>query len=123
MTWTVFNPAPGKVTLLHFVVYDGKVRIGLALWQVVFVALVGGYFLWRRQLLPGVIVGGLMAFALAHWVPFPEWKLIEVPFFHPLTLLVSDRNLLVAGTKVIGYAGMILSTIALVITARDADLM
>jgi energy-coupling factor transporter transmembrane protein EcfT len=35
---------------------------------------------------------------------------------------VSTRGLLVAGTKVIGYAGMIMVSIALVMTARDTEL-
>jgi len=37
--------------------------------------------------------------------------------------LVSDRGLLVAITKVIGYSGMVLTTIALVVTGRDAELI
>jgi len=36
--------------------------------------------------------------------------------FHPLTLLVSDQGLLVAVTKTIGYWGMIIISIALVVS-------
>lgn len=123
MTWIVFNPVPGPVTLLRLPVYSGQVTIGLASWQAIFVVIVGGYFAWTRKLFSGVIVGLLVAFTLTHWVSLPEWKLAQVAFFHPLTLLVSDRGLLVAVTKVIGYSGMILVTIALVMTARDTELI
>lgn len=47
----------------------------------------------------------------------------HVAFFHPLTILISDRGLLVAITKVLGYFGMVLATIALVVTSRDAELI
>jgi energy-coupling factor transporter transmembrane protein EcfT len=56
--------------------------------------------------------------------PVPgRWTFIQITFFHPLTILVSDRSLLIAITKVIGYSGMVLSTIALVATSRDAELI
>jgi energy-coupling factor transporter transmembrane protein EcfT len=55
--------------------------------------------------------------------PLPEWPFAHVAFFHPLTVLISDRGLLIATTKVIGYSGMVLSTIALVVSARDAELI
>ncbi|MBV9019715.1 MAG: energy-coupling factor transporter transmembrane protein EcfT [Ktedonobacteraceae bacterium] len=45
------------------------------------------------------------------------------PFSHPLTLLVSDRSLLVAVSKVLGYGGMVLITAALIVTSRDAELI
>lgn len=45
------------------------------------------------------------------------------PFSHPLTVLVSDRSLLVAVSKVLGYGGMVLITVALVVTSRDAELI
>jgi energy-coupling factor transporter transmembrane protein EcfT len=57
------------------------------------------------------------------WVHLPELRIAQVAFFHPLTLLVSDQGLLVAVTKTIGYAGMIIVSIALVMTARDAELI
>src|SRR5581483_11819585 len=44
-------------------------------------------------------------------------------FLCSLTVLISDRGLLVATTKMIGYSGMVLSTIALVVTGRDAELI
>ena len=123
ITWIVFNPVPGKVTLLQFPIYAGQLVIGLATWQAILVVIVAAYFLWTRKLFLGIIVGIAVAFVLARWIPLPAWNIAQVAFFHPLALLVSDQGLLIAVTKVIGYAGMIIVTIALVMTARDVELI
>ena len=123
VTWVIFNPIPGTVTLLRLPVYAGLLDIALAPWQGVLLILIGGYFLWTRRLLLGILVGILAAFMVAHWMSLPEWRLAQVAFFHPLTVLISDKGLLTAITKVIGYAGMVLATIALVVTARDVELI
>jgi len=123
ITWIVFNPVPGTVTLAQLPIYSGQLSIGLAPWQAVFLAIVVLYFLWTRKLFLGIVLGIVVAFALAHWVALPALILAQVHFFHPLTLLVSNRGLLVAGTKLIGYAGMIMVSIALVMTARDTELI
>ncbi|MBV9228593.1 MAG: energy-coupling factor transporter transmembrane protein EcfT, partial [Chloroflexi bacterium] len=80
-----------------------------------------GYFLWTRRLFIGILIATAVAFVLTRFLPLPEWTFTQVAFFHPLTVFVSDRTLLVAITKVVGYSGMILSTIALVVTSRDAE--
>ncbi len=123
LTWAIFNPIPGSVTLVRLSVYAGQLDIALAPWQAVLLLIGGGYFLWTRKLALGILCSIIAAFIVAHWVPLPEWRLAQVAFFHPLTVLVSDRGLLTAITKVIGYAGMVLATIALVVTARDVELI
>ncbi len=122
ITWIVFNPVASGVTLARLTIYSGQLSIGLAPWQGVFIAIVALYFLWTRKLFLGMVLGVVVAFALAHWVALPALTLTKLHVYHPLTLLVSTRGLLVAGTKVIGYAGMIMVSIALVMTARDAEL-
>ena len=123
ITWIVFNPVPGTVTFVQLPLYSGQLSIELALWQGVFLAIVALYFLWTRKLFLGIVLGILLACALAHWVTLPSLMLAQVQFFHPLTLLISNRGLLVAATKVIGYAAMIMVSIALVMTARDTELI
>ena len=123
ITWIVFNPVPGKVTLLRLPIYSGQLVIGLAVWQAILVVIVAAYFLWTRKLFLGIIAGIAAAIVLTRWIALPVWNIAQITFFHPLTLLVSDRGLLVAVTKVIGYAGMIIVTIALVTTARDVELI
>ncbi len=122
-TWALFNPVPGKVLLLQFPLYSGHLTLGVALWEAVWLAIVGGYFLWTRKLALGVLIATLVALALSRLPGLPAWTFAQVAFFHPLAVVVSDRGLLVAITKVIGYSGMVLSTIALVVTSRDIELM
>jgi energy-coupling factor transporter transmembrane protein EcfT len=123
LTWIVLNPIPGTLTLARVPIYSGQLWLGLAAWQGVLVVLVGGYFLWTRKIFLGLLVGIVASLLLTHFTTLPELTFGRVSFFHPLTLLVSDRGLLVAVTKVIGYSGMILASIALVTTARDTELV
>lgn len=122
-TWALFNPVPGNVTLALWPLYSGRLSLGLAVWQLLWIAVVGGYFLWTRKLTTGILLATVVTFALTRLYALPEWTFLQVPFFHSITVLISDRGLLVACTKVIGYSGMVLSTIALVVTGRDAELI
>jgi energy-coupling factor transporter transmembrane protein EcfT len=122
-TWALFNPVPGKTTLVLWPIYSGQLALGLALWQAIWLVIVVGYFLWTRKLAAGILLATVVALLLSHFFALPEWTITHVSFFHPLTVLISDRGLLVAVTKVIGYSGMVLSTIALVVTGRDAELI
>lgn len=123
ITWVVFNPVPGHNVLLRFPIYSGQLILGFALWQLVWLAIVAVYFLVTRKFLPGMLLATLVAFLMIRLFPLPTWTLARVPFFHPLAVFISDQGIVVAGTKVIGYAGMIFATIALVVTSRDTELL
>ncbi|MBE3558654.1 MAG: energy-coupling factor transporter transmembrane protein EcfT [Ktedonobacteraceae bacterium] len=122
-TWLLFNPVAGKVTLLTLPLYSGRLPVGITLWGIVWVGIVVAYFLWTRKLLTGILVGAVLAFVIAHLPWRLEWIVAQIPLFHPLTVTISDRGLLVAVTKVIGYSGMVLITIALVVSSRDVELI
>ncbi len=123
ITWLLFNPVAGHIVLLRFALYSGRVYVGVALWQGVWIAIVGGYFLWTRKLALGLLIATAVALLLTRLFSLPSWTWAEVPLFHSLTILISDRGLLVASTKVIGYSGMVLTTIVLVATSRDVELI
>ncbi len=123
VTWCVFAPVPGTVTLLRYTVYSGKVVFGLAMWEVLWVVIVVGYFLWRKSIVSGILLATLAAFLFSLAFPLPSLVFTRAAFFHPLTVYVSDRGLVLALTKVIGYSGMVLVTIALVVTSRDMELI
>jgi energy-coupling factor transporter transmembrane protein EcfT len=120
-TWAFFNPVPSKIILFQSMIYAGYVNVGFALWQFIWLAIVAGYFLWTRRIVTGVFLATVLVILISIFHPLPQWPLARVAFFHPLTILISDRGLFIAATKVIGYSGMVLSTIALVVSARDAE--
>ncbi|HZO70961.1 MAG TPA: energy-coupling factor transporter transmembrane component T [Ktedonobacteraceae bacterium] len=122
-TWIFFNPVPGRAILWRYPLYSGTLVLGLAVWQLLWLAIVVGYFLWTRKLVTGIFIATVVAIAQTLLLPLPAWTFARVAFFHPLTILVSDYGLLVAITKVIGYSGMVFTTIALVVTSRDAELI
>lgn len=122
-TWLLFNPVAGKVTLLEVPLYSGTLVLGLAVWQAFWVAIVAVYFWRTRKMLGGILLATLASILLVSLFHPPQWTFASVRFFHPLTVLVSDRSLLVAVTKVIGYSGMVLVTIALVVSSRDVELI
>jgi energy-coupling factor transporter transmembrane protein EcfT len=122
-TWILFNPIPGKLTLLQWQVYPGYIDVSLAAWQGIWLAIFAGYFLKTRKVLTGILLATGVVLILSFLLPLPAWTFARVAFFHPLTLLISDTSLLVAITKVIGYSGMIFTTISLVVTSRDIELI
>lgn len=123
ITWILFNPVPGRFTLFQFLLYPGHANIGFAVWQVIWLIIVGTYIFFTRRILVGVLGATLVVLILTHTLSLPEWTFVQVSFFHSLTVSVSDSSLVVAISKVFGYTGMVLCTIALVITSRDAELI
>ncbi len=121
--WILFNPVPGRVTLVHFLLYPGYVDVGFTVWQVIWVVIVGMYFAFTRKVLAGVLGATLLVLLLARLLALPEWTLVRLPLYHSLAIFVSDSSLVVALSKVCGYTGMVLCTIALVITGRDVELI
>jgi energy-coupling factor transporter transmembrane protein EcfT len=123
ITWILFNPLPGRFTFFQFPLYPGYANIGFAVWQIIWLVIVGAYFFFTRRILVGVLGATLVVLILTRSVPLPEWTLVRVSFFQPLTVSVSDSSFVVAISKVFGYTGMVLCTIALVISSRDAELI
>lgn len=122
-SWLFFNPIPGRVIFVHWLLYSGKLFIGVALWELLWLAIVLAVFLWQRRLLVGIVLATITTVLLTHWLPLPSWTFASLPFFRPLTIQISDRGLLVAFTKVVGYSGMVLMTAALVVSSRDVELI
>ncbi|GAC1368158.1 MAG: hypothetical protein NVS2B12_17720 [Ktedonobacteraceae bacterium] len=123
VTWSLLNPIPGHLVLLQQPIYSGVIHLSLAAWQAIWLAILIGYYLWKRSLITGFLIASLTTIILTHIVVLPEWTFASVRFFHPLELYVSDVGLARAFTKVIGYSAMILSTVALVVTCRDVELI
>ncbi len=121
-TWALLSTLPG-VTVLHQAIYDGQMHLGLAVWELIWLAIVIGYYWWRRALLTGFLLASLVAILFANLVPTPALPLVSFSFWHPLVLNVTGGGLYLALTKAIGYFGMIVSTIALVMTSRDIELI
>lgn len=122
-TWLLFNPVPGRVVLVHWLFYSGTLFISAALWQLLWLAIVVGIFLWRRRLLAGVLLATMSMLLLTHWLTLPSWTIASFPFFRPLTIQISDHSLLIALTKVLGFSGMALATAALVVSSGDVELI
>lgn len=121
LNWLVFNPDPGTHIYWQAQVYPGYIPVGVSVSLAV--ALVGALVIFRltrglfaavASALALVIVVRALGVDLA-WVP------VRITFFHPLTVLVSDKNLLVAGTKVGAYAAMVFLTLMLVMTSREFE--
>jgi energy-coupling factor transporter transmembrane protein EcfT len=123
VTWTLLNPIPGHVVLLQQPIYAGVIHLSLAVWQLLWLAMIVGYYFWRRGIVMGVLIATVVMLIVTHVVALPEWTFASVRFFHPVQLYISDVGLERAITKVIGYSAMILSTVALVVTSRDVELI
>ena len=123
LTWTLLNPVPGKLIFVHHQVYPGFIALSLAAWQPLWIAIVAGYYWWKRGIVNGILLASIAAIAVSLLLPLPSWTFAQIPLYHPLTLSVSDQGVVLALTKVISYSGMMLATLAVVITSRDVELM
>jgi energy-coupling factor transporter transmembrane protein EcfT len=123
VTWLIFNPDPGTRVYLTVPLYDGSVDIALSLSLLVLVASPIIYHRLRGTVFGGLLIGLVAAVLLGKLGPNPRLLLAEVPFFHPLSLVASDANLVVALTKVLGYAAMVFVSLTLIMTTRDAEVI
>lgn len=122
VAWILFTPLQG-VVWTRWPVYGGTLSLGFALWQPLWLAIAAGYFWWRRSIISALLLATLVTVPLTLLLPLPGWTFARIHVLHPLTITVTDRSFLLALTKVMGYCGMVLSTIALVVTSRDTELI
>lgn len=120
-TWIIFNPQPGTLTYLSLPLYDGILDLRLTPWLPLCLGVT--YLVWRLSRLwwLGLLLGVAIAQGAAQFSWWPALPLTQAPFFKPLMLVISDTNLLVALTKVMGYAAMVFVSLSLIMTTRDVE--
>jgi energy-coupling factor transporter transmembrane protein EcfT len=99
---------------------------GVGLLMVISLALLllsgAGRWLFRSYL---VVIFPMLSVLFITWVIFNSdpgtHAYLFLPIYQKITLVVSDANLLVALTKVLGYAAMVFASLALVMTTRDIE--
>jgi energy-coupling factor transporter transmembrane protein EcfT len=121
ITWLVFNPDRGTHVYLDLPLYDGTAALALSLSLAVVILVPVITYRLTRTVFWGLVGGIVLAVVLNRLELNPRLVLAEFPFFHPLSLVVSDKNLVVATTKVFGYATMVFLSLTLVMTTRDAE--
>ncbi len=122
LTWVVFSPDPGTRVFFQYPLYEGVIHIGISLAGGTFFLTVVVHYRSTKKILRGVLIGGLLGLLISRYTANPALTLAEIPFLQPYTIILSDSNLLVAATKVIGYAAMVFNTLVLVMTTRDNEL-
>ena len=122
LTWVVFYPDPGRRVFARFLVYPGYVNLGLSLGFVVFLGFALVWYLWRKELFWGIAGGIALALLITTRIGNPTWSFGRTELFHPLTVIVSDKNVIAGVTKALGYGAMIFTSLMLVMTTRDIEL-
>lgn len=124
ITWLIFNPDPGTHVYFALPLYGGVVHLRLSLGLAVFVtALLISYRHARRRIFWVVLAGIALAISLDRLGLNPHVDLAQFSLFRPISLVISDKNAVVAFTKVLGYATMVFFSLALVMTTRDAEVV
>jgi len=121
LTWVIFNPDPGRGVLLTIPVYSGRLALGVSLGLVIFLAFAIGWYVVRKGVFYGLVGGVILAVVVSRLFGNPSLVLAEFTFFKPLEIIVSQRNLVVAITKAVGYGAMIFVSLMLVMTSRDIE--
>lgn len=121
LVWVAFNPDPRGGILLEIPVYSGEIELGVSLGLGIFLAVLIGWYVVRKEIFWGLVVGGALAVVVTSLLGNPSVVFARVPFFHPLSIVVSKNNLVVAITKALGYGAMIFVSLLLVMTTRDIE--
>jgi energy-coupling factor transporter transmembrane protein EcfT len=121
ITWLIFNPDRGTQVYFERPLYDGTLTLAISGSLVALVLVPAITYRLARSFFWGLVGGLALALLLSGLKLNPRLVLAEVPFFQPISLIISDRNLVVAVTKVFGYATMVFLSLTLVMTTRDAE--
>ncbi|CAG1020889.1 hypothetical protein MTYM_00608 [Methylococcales bacterium] len=121
ITWIVFNPDPGRGAFLYLPVYPGYVTIGVSLQAVILALVTLGWYRTRKTVFWGLIIGLVLTSVITHFIGNPMLAFGEVTVYHPLSIVISQQNLIIALTKSLGYGSMIFASLLLITTTRDAE--
>jgi len=122
ITWVAFTPNPGHITYLELPLYSGEIKIGLSLASVAFILSIMIYYLITKKIALGIFIGIALAIIFSKFTPNPGITFFKISFLGPYSFILSDVNVLIAVTKVLGYAAMVFMTLMLVMTTRDNEL-
>lgn len=121
--WILFNPDPGTHIFYSTQLYSGYVNIEIALWQAVFLTVLVAYYKYTKKIFYGFVLAVLLAYLTSFWGTHQSLVFARLKLLWPVTLLVSDRNVMVALTKVLGYAAMAFISLMFMMTTRDVELV
>jgi energy-coupling factor transporter transmembrane protein EcfT len=121
-TWVLFNPDPGTGALMTIPLYSGHITIGISLGLAIFVVFAVGWYVVRKGFFWGIVGGLVLAAAVTALVGNPSLTFARFSLGSPWEVLISQKNLIVAVTKALGYGAMIFVSLMLVMTTRDVEL-
>ena len=70
----------------------------------------------------GILIGLAVALLIQRLTTNPALILVSHSFLKPYAIIFSNKNAVIAATKVFGYAAMVFNTLMLVMTTRDNEL-
>ena len=120
--WIALKPDPGTHTYLRWEVYSGKIGLGVSASGLILISTMIVHYFLTKKILRSIFLGIVLALAVSHFTPNPGITVGTYTFLRSYTFVLSDRNILIAGTKVLGYAAMVFMTLMLVMTTRDNEL-
>jgi energy-coupling factor transporter transmembrane protein EcfT len=122
LVWIVFNSDPGSGVLARVSLYSGHFNLGISLGIVLFVAFAVGYYVIRKNIFWGIVGGIVLAVAVTRLFGNPSLTFTQLAIGRPFEIALSLKSIVVALTKTLGYAAMILVSLLLVMTTRDVEL-
>lgn len=122
LTWVAFSPDPGTHIYFQYPLYSGSIKVGFSTASLIFLFFLVLHYIITKKILRGFFIALVLGLLISNYTANPAITFTTIPFMQPYTFIFSDENMLVAGTKVIGYAAMVFNTLMLVMTTRDSEL-
>jgi energy-coupling factor transporter transmembrane protein EcfT len=121
--WIFFNSDPGENVWIQFQLYSGQIRLGLSLGLAIFVLVVVAWYAIRKEFFLGIVIGLVLSLVIPPLFKSPALVFAEFDFFRPIPVVVTSRNIFLALTKSMGYGAMMFTSLMLVMTSRDIELV
>jgi len=122
LIWVAFMPNVGEDVYFQYELYTGTVHVRISVAMATCVAVFVTHYLLTKRIFRGVVLAVGLALVVDRWTSNPGFTIARFQWLQPYAFTVSDRNLLIAATKVMGYAAMVFNTLMLVMTTRDDEL-
>lgn len=121
--WIFFNSNPGENVWIRFQLYSGQIRLGLSLGLGIFVVVVAAWYIIRKEWFWGIVLGFILSLAIPPLFGSPSLVFASIDFFRPIPVVITSRNIFMAITKSLGYGAMMFTSLMLVMTSRDIELI
>lgn len=122
ITWIIFNPVPGGKTLVQLTIFSGVLTVSHIIYMIVSLIIAMTVYSRTKSVFYSIVSFFAITYIATSFLPSLPIE-FGIKLSQPLIFIISEKSLLIAGTKVLGYGTMILATLLFLVTTRDIEIV